>query len=339
MNKDMPIISIVVPFYNTGELIKNSVNSLLAQTNKSFEVIFVNDGSFDDTQLILEELLDNQNIDFQLLEKANEGVGVARNYGLSHAKGKYIMFFDSDDCVAEHLVESLLKKIKNAPDMVLFGHDIVSSDLLLIRRNSVTGYADAEQGLKLFQDVLSRRLVIHVDSVLLRKTFVDENNLLYNPNLPFGEDLEFNLLALYKAGKVNIIDEQLTFYVQHDASTTSRLFDVSWYGYYISRYDRLLCACRDEETLVLVQNARIGAAAYIYYCIRLKFGLKDALEEMAKIRENYLVTINRKTLVGKYKYMYFLMCKMSFVLYILLKFKRFNLIWSKFIFEAPNEKR
>lgn len=338
MSNEHFLISIIIPFYNIGKLIKYSVNSLLVQTNKSFEVIFVNDGSFDDTSIILERLLFNASFDYKILDKPNEGVSVARNHGLQYAKGKYIMFLDSDDFVSEYLVERLLDRIKDIPDIVLFGHDVVADELSLIRRNSVSAYAEVEQGIKLFKDVLSRRLVINVESVLLSKAFLSANNLRYNSNLPFGEDLEFNLLALCKADKVNVIDEQLSFYVQHDASTTSRLFDISWYGYYISRYDRLLSECVDKETLVLVQNARIGAAAYIYHCIRLDFGFIDALSEMNKIAENHLVTVNRRTLSGRYKYMHFLMCKMPVGLYILLKLKRFNIMWSKLIFEPPKNK-
>ncbi|MDA3799468.1 MAG: glycosyltransferase family 2 protein [Kiritimatiellae bacterium] len=330
-----------MPFYNTEELIKVSVASLLAQTNKSFEIIFVNDGSTDDTKVILEQLLSNSEIYFTILDKENGGVSSARNYGISHARGRYVMFLDADDCVVEHLVERLSVSIKDNPDMVLSGHDVVSSDFKVIHRNSVSGYNGYESGTKLFQDVLKRKLVIDVKSLLLRKDFIHDINLVYNIVLPFGEDLEFNLLALYRANRVNVIDEQLSFYIRHEKSTTSRLFNISWYGYYISRYDKVLDCIEDGDIInaKLVCNAKVGAAAYIYSCICLENNFKGAMGYICNLKKQYLSKIDNRSLEGKYKYMYVLMYHLSAFLYVLLKYRKFSIMWSEKIFEPVGSEK
>jgi glycosyltransferase involved in cell wall biosynthesis len=91
MNK--PLISVIIPTFNRAKVIKRAVNSVLGQTFKGFECIVVDDGSTDETELVLQELTNK----IRVIRTENRGVSVARNLGAAQAGGTFIAFLDSDD--------------------------------------------------------------------------------------------------------------------------------------------------------------------------------------------------------------------------------------------------
>ena len=102
-----PLISVIVPVYNTEKLLKKCVDSILVQTYKNFELFLVDDGSTDSCPTICDEyaLADSR---VKTIHKKNEGQGVARNMALDVASGAYISFIDSDDWVVQEMLEKLL---------------------------------------------------------------------------------------------------------------------------------------------------------------------------------------------------------------------------------------
>lgn len=90
----MPKVSVVIPTYNRADYIVQSINSVLNQTFTDFEIIVVDDGSTDNTEILIREQFKDKVI---YLSKPNGGQGSARNLGVSAAKGEYIAFLDSDD--------------------------------------------------------------------------------------------------------------------------------------------------------------------------------------------------------------------------------------------------
>ena len=90
------LVSIIMPSYNTAQFITESINSVLSQTYKNWELIIVDDCSTDNTDDVIKPFLEDKRIKFFKNEK-NSGAAVSRNYALREAKGKYIAFLDSDD--------------------------------------------------------------------------------------------------------------------------------------------------------------------------------------------------------------------------------------------------
>lgn len=89
----MPFFSTIIPVYNRGELVRQTLDSVLEQEFDDQEVIVVDDGSTDDTLKVLEAYGSR----IKVLRQANQGPGIARNLGIEHARGSYITVFDSDD--------------------------------------------------------------------------------------------------------------------------------------------------------------------------------------------------------------------------------------------------
>lgn len=118
-------LSIIVPVYNYADLIRENIDSILNQkTNYRFELIIVDDGSTDGAQEIVQGYASVP--DVKVICQENKGIAGARNTGLSHASGRYIMFVDCDDIVTEDLVETLMSKaVAEAADIVMCAHDLV----------------------------------------------------------------------------------------------------------------------------------------------------------------------------------------------------------------------
>ncbi|MCD7801514.1 MAG: glycosyltransferase [Clostridiales bacterium] len=115
-----PKVSVIMPVYNTEKYLRESLDSLLAQTFSDFEIICVDDGSTDSSRSILWEYA-VRDARIRVLEQNNLTAGAARNRGLSVAQGEYVIFLDGDDFFAPELLESTYQAaVDNQADIVLF---------------------------------------------------------------------------------------------------------------------------------------------------------------------------------------------------------------------------
>jgi glycosyltransferase involved in cell wall biosynthesis len=101
-----PVISIVMPVYNGETYLKQTIASLQRQTFGDFEIICVDDGSTDGSVALLTQLMEKEPR-LQLLRQENAGAGAARNFGLRHARGEFVMFLDCDDLFLSRLLEKM----------------------------------------------------------------------------------------------------------------------------------------------------------------------------------------------------------------------------------------
>ena len=104
---EFPLVSIIVPMYNTAGCIARCVKSICAQTYKSIEILLLNDGSTDDTLAVCRALAASDHR-IALVDKTNTGAADTRNQGIALAHGKYIQFVDSDDWLAPDFTEKLV---------------------------------------------------------------------------------------------------------------------------------------------------------------------------------------------------------------------------------------
>lgn len=125
----MYMISVVIPLYNKEQSIVRTLDSVLAQTYKDYEVIIVNDGSTDHSREVVEEyiqlsIINSRNGDkssIRLINQSNGGVCSARNRGIQEAQGEYIAFLDGDDLWAPTYLEELAALIADYPSATIYG--------------------------------------------------------------------------------------------------------------------------------------------------------------------------------------------------------------------------
>jgi GT2 family glycosyltransferase len=109
------LVSVIIPTYNRGWIIKEAIDSVLAQDYTEFELIVVDDGSTDQTS----EVLDSYRNDIKVLSQKNKGVSAARNRGIAEASGKFITFLDSDDLWLPKKLSVQIEFFNQTPDALI----------------------------------------------------------------------------------------------------------------------------------------------------------------------------------------------------------------------------
>ena len=115
-----PLISVIIPIYNTGDSVVKLLDKLTKQSYENLEIICVDDGSKDGSfdlvaEFIRQSKLKNKNLNMTILRQKNQGAAGARNLGLKKASGEYVTFIDSDDEVKKTHIEDLLKSLEKDP--------------------------------------------------------------------------------------------------------------------------------------------------------------------------------------------------------------------------------
>jgi len=118
---DGPLISVITPFFNHGKTISETVESVLGQTFQNFEYIIVNDGSTDkESYNAFKNIMHSKIIK---ISQNNQGVSMARNNGITQARGKYILCLDSDDIIDPTYLEKMLTILESSPDVdIAYSH-------------------------------------------------------------------------------------------------------------------------------------------------------------------------------------------------------------------------
>jgi glycosyltransferase involved in cell wall biosynthesis len=116
------MLSIIIPTYNSVKIISNTLDTLINQSSLDFELIFVDDGSTDNTICFISEKLINTEIKFKLIKNPDKGASQARNYGISKACGDKILFLDHDDLLLNHAVSQITNSFTSDNDILIFDY-------------------------------------------------------------------------------------------------------------------------------------------------------------------------------------------------------------------------
>ena len=119
--------SILIPAYNAEKTIKRCLDSIFCQVDQNDEIIVINDGSKDNTQAVLDEYVDRDNL--KIIYSDNSGVSVTRQKLIRYATKENILFCDADDFYEAGVLDSLREIIEiNDPDVIIFGYKLVRSN-------------------------------------------------------------------------------------------------------------------------------------------------------------------------------------------------------------------
>lgn len=146
----MIFFSVVIPTYNRAALLLKTIQSVLDQSFKSFEIIIVDDGSTDNTaSLVIERYSKNRKVVY--FWKENQERGVARNFGLKKARGKYVQFLDSDDYMKKNHLDTLYNHLCKYPDL----NFLTTKSILIRNGNSIKmPIVDLNEGFYTYKDLL-----------------------------------------------------------------------------------------------------------------------------------------------------------------------------------------
>lgn len=198
-----PLISIIVPVYNTENYLKRCLESIISQTYQNLEIIIINDGSTDNSQEIIEEFA-RKDQRIRTIIKENGGLSSARNAGLDLATGEFISFVDSDDYLNVELYSKVMKVFKNDINIVCFPFTKIDKKGKFKLKNLEL------QGKYTSFDGMIFKQPWNVCNKIFRKKDITSSKIKFTENI-FFEDLDF-ITKFYISLKPNVLYINTPFY-------------------------------------------------------------------------------------------------------------------------------
>lgn len=220
MESSQPLVSIVMPVYNVEKYLQEAVESVLRQTYTNWELILVDDKSTDSSGLLCDGWAKRDERIRVIHRVLNGGPSAARNTGMADAKGDWILFPDSDDIIANHMLERMLEYSKNA--------EVVICMLEEFPKKVIHKALDVPVRYDTFQDLendfcyLYERYVTHSACTKLYKK--DSIHITFDENVRHVEDLLFNLAYLPECKGIQIIPDVLYRYRREPVVTVNKQF-------------------------------------------------------------------------------------------------------------------
>ena len=234
-------VSVIIPVYNVQEYIVECIESVMMQDLKEIEVIVVNDGSADNSISNIQNIIDN-NRNIHLINKINGGLSSARNTGLLHAKGEYVLFLDSDDYLKKDFLYKLYNEaIEHDLDIACGGNTrfYVDNTIYPRIRNELLCQSTVISGPEfLLEQLKYNDYRMEVWDDLYKRSFLLENNLFFVEGILY-EDEEFTPRALLAAKRVKLVETYGYMYRQRENSIMSspvNLKHITSVGYIINSF-------------------------------------------------------------------------------------------------------
>lgn len=216
-----PDISVIVPCYNAQRFLSVCLESLKAQKSPEIEMIFIDDGSTDDTGAMLDCFAASEPR-ARVIHIRNGGVSAARNKGLDLASGRYIAFIDADDALEENGLFLLYQHaLHTGAQIVSADHTLF--DMATLSRIPVVNEQASSQSAQIVKEIIHmHRIYNNIWNKLYDRALFDEEMRL-DESVKIGEDVLLNLRLYHRARRVQHLSERTYVYRVHDASAMANI--------------------------------------------------------------------------------------------------------------------
>ncbi len=208
-------VSIIIPIYNMEGTIGACLESVLNQTYTNFEIIIIDDGSTDNSALIVEKLC-KVNSKINYFNQTNAGVSKARNKGIELSNANWLLFIDADDTIAPNYLANIFTRLKPQDDIAIIGLTKVFDNGSRLKVN--VPKVGEIQTADFFSDFAYQQqkngIYGFVATKLIKSTIVKGNNIRFNEELKLAEDLDFFIQYYKHCKQFKFIDECGYFYSQ-----------------------------------------------------------------------------------------------------------------------------
>ncbi|MDD3252716.1 MAG: glycosyltransferase [Lachnospiraceae bacterium] len=272
----MTKVSVIIPIYNTKEYLEETLNCMLNQTLSEIEIICINDGSTDGSELVVSEYAKHHK-NIRLINQDNAGQSAARNAGLEIAVGKYIYCMDSDDLlIATALEEMWHISEREELDVLYFSANTFYENQRLeedrtdfydryLRTGSYPDIVDGKNMLLLLQK--NGDYIVSPCLQFIRREYLKENNICFYEGI-IHEDNLFGFLVLMNASRTKCINAIYFYRRVHENSVMTRKEGcANLYGYYACFIEQIKAASMLECTMQQ-QDAVMGVLRGLMYHIR-----------------------------------------------------------------------
>ena len=274
-----PLVSIIVPVYNTAQYLEECLQSIIGQTYRELEIIAVDDGSTDGSAELLDRLSENDSR-ICVIHQQNGGVSAARNAGLAVAHGDYVTFVDSDDLLESDMYETLIKLAEeHQADIAHCGYkkiqmngtekDVLGTGKLLIH-NSQEAVECMLRG-QYFVGSLCNKLY-------RRELFSD---IQFDTALRINEDVLINVQVFLKARKLVFLDVPKYHYFEREGSSCMRTAQLRKSKDCVAAAKKMQEVCKETE-LGNICAERLKGTLIQLYRVYLMMNIRETRTE----REN-----------------------------------------------------
>ena len=233
---DEPLVSVIIPVYNTEDYLEQCLSSVCTQTLENIEIICVDDGSSDSSLQILEEYAAKDSR-VTIIKQKNAGAGAARNHGLSRARGKYLSFLDADDFFEPDMLEAAYKKAEeDSADFVVFQSDQYYTDEDMFKETSWTLRV---KEIPPYTPFSHRQMTDNIFKVfvgwawdkLYDRKFVLEHGLTFQEQRT-SNDMLFVFSAVFLAKRITVVKKVLAHQRRDAKDSLSKTRENSWFCFY-----------------------------------------------------------------------------------------------------------
>ncbi len=271
----MPKYSFVIPVYNCSLYIDQCIQSVLAQTYMDYEIILIDDGSEDNSGTICDSYSE-QHKNIKMIHITNSGASVARNTGMQHAQGDYIIFLDSDDYwIDPQGLEKIDNLVSSEVDVVIFPSYTYyenSGELIADRYNypEFLNHMDSEDCLlyMIEHDLFNT----HACKKVHKRDFLVKNDLFFKPGIR-TEDVELEIRVANCLPRYRFFNEKLYVYRQRENSVTASI-DACHLDEFLHLIEQI------AENTYVTDNVRDAILSYDAYQLSL------LLAHMGKLRKD-----------------------------------------------------
>ena len=208
--------SVIIPVYNVEKYIERCLKSVISQNYDDLEIIVVDNGSTDRSGSIC-DIYANEYANISVYHIENHGVGPARNFGLSKAKGEFICFVDADDYLVGNLFSDVESQLDSQLDLLVFSYyNSIEKNLSEIDRSAkilpAEGKKDKSDFIALFQELWLTDMMYTVWNKIYRREFLEEHQIVFE-SYELGEDVRFNLNVYQHVNAVFLVKSGYYVYV------------------------------------------------------------------------------------------------------------------------------
>ncbi len=305
-----PIISIIAPVYGVEKYLENCVNTVLHQTYPHFELLLIDDCSPDGCPALCDTLAARDARIKVIHKPQNEGLGFARNTGLEHATGEYVLFIDSDDYIEPTLLEKALAAFGESTDFVVFGFHRVHEDAggTVTGTETLSPQAMQATGPRETADVFAmlnrERVFPFAWNKLYKRSFLEQCGTQFEKT-KLIEDFLFNIELFGKATSITTIPDALYNYRKpaHETLVSAyapEFFDLCKRKYALETAYLQAVGAQTEEYSQLLYFSYVKHLISVFLKNRSPKAGLTAKQQVAKIRE-VLHDETTKTVLSLYR--------------------------------------
>lgn len=312
LQNNTQLVSVIVPIYNTEKYLDRCLISIVNQTYLNLEIILIDDGSQDDSIKVINRYA-NKDKRISVYRQENKGLSDVRNFGLSVAKGDYILFVDSDDFIELNLVESCLKLLtENSVDMVIFAYkygDFESNNIDL-NVYPKTGILNTKETIKY---TITEQIQSYAWSRIAKKEVF--KGITYPSRRNF-EDTITTYKIILNCKSILVINEPFYNYYSHRSSSITNNYNSKnmedCFAFRLERYRNIkkIYSDLDDYGTQLVINDLIHFALTLSY--KDNKALKTEGEKIIK-EDNYVFTKRLEKLFFKHNFLLYYGYKFKFI--------------------------